>query len=72
MIMKCRRSFPGYKPHSGTVKTACNRALCLGAYRRFQWLALTPPEIVSEILGISDEVIATFPKTKQVVVGPAN
>jgi oxalate decarboxylase family bicupin protein len=36
-----------------------------------QWLALTPPEIVSASLGISDEVIATFSKTKQVVVGPA-
>jgi len=36
-----------------------------------QWLALTPPAIVSANLGISDEVIAAISKTKQVVVGPA-
>ncbi|EIM89788.1 oxalate decarboxylase [Stereum hirsutum FP-91666 SS1] len=35
-----------------------------------QWLALTPPALVKAHLGLSDEVIAQFNKTKQVVVGP--
>ncbi|TCD65975.1 hypothetical protein EIP91_001967 [Steccherinum ochraceum] len=35
-----------------------------------QWLALTPPILVKEHLGLSDETIASFNKTKQVVVGP--
>lgn len=35
-----------------------------------QWLALTPPELVSQVLGISTDVVAKFSKTKQVVVGP--
>lgn len=36
-----------------------------------QWLALTPPELVSAHLGLSDEAIAHLSKTKQVVVGPS-
>ncbi|KAH8100799.1 oxalate decarboxylase [Cristinia sonorae] len=35
-----------------------------------QWLALTPPILVKEHLGLSDETIASLNKTKQVVVGP--
>ncbi|KAJ3490839.1 hypothetical protein NLI96_g1123 [Meripilus lineatus] len=35
-----------------------------------QWLALTPPELVKEHLNLSDDTIASFNKTKQVVVGP--
>ncbi|KAI0290364.1 oxalate decarboxylase [Russula brevipes] len=37
-----------------------------------QWLALTPPEIVSANLHLSDEVIAHLKKTKQLVVGASN
>ncbi|KAF8493936.1 oxalate oxidase [Russula emetica] len=36
-----------------------------------QWLALTPPELVTKTLGLSADVVAKFSKTKQVVVGPA-
>ncbi|KAK7691334.1 hypothetical protein QCA50_004728 [Cerrena zonata] len=36
-----------------------------------QWLALTPPALVKAHLQISDDTIAHFNKTKQVVVGPA-
>ncbi|KAI0268441.1 oxalate decarboxylase [Russula aff. rugulosa BPL654] len=35
-----------------------------------QWLALTPPGLVSQTLGLSTDVVAKFSKTKQVVVGP--
>ena len=34
-----------------------------------QWLALTPPGLVKAHLNVSDEVIASFSKTKQSVVG---
>jgi len=37
-----------------------------------QWLALTPPEIVSANLHLSDEVIAHLKKTKQLVVGASS
>ncbi|EMD31304.1 hypothetical protein CERSUDRAFT_163165 [Gelatoporia subvermispora B] len=36
-----------------------------------QWLALTPPELVKAHLGLSDETISHFSKTKQIVVGPS-
>ncbi|RDB25886.1 Oxalate decarboxylase OxdC [Hypsizygus marmoreus] len=35
-----------------------------------QWLALTPPKLVKEHLGFSDDVIARLSKTKLTVVGP--
>ncbi|CCM03875.1 uncharacterized protein FIBRA_06026 [Fibroporia radiculosa] len=35
-----------------------------------QWLALIPPQLVQAHLQISNETIAGFNKTKQVVVGP--
>ncbi|KAL5526655.1 hypothetical protein ACEPAF_8379 [Sanghuangporus sanghuang] len=35
-----------------------------------QWIALTPPELVKAHLGLDDATIASFNKTKQVVVGP--
>ena len=35
-----------------------------------QWLALTPPALVKQQLQVSDATIASFNKTKQVVVGP--
>jgi oxalate decarboxylase/phosphoglucose isomerase-like protein (cupin superfamily) len=34
-----------------------------------QWLALTPPGLVKAHLNVSDEVIASFSKAKQSVVG---
>jgi oxalate decarboxylase/phosphoglucose isomerase-like protein (cupin superfamily) len=34
-----------------------------------QWLALTPPAVVKAHLGVSDDTIAHFSKTKPVVVG---
>ena len=34
-----------------------------------QWLALTPPDLVKAHLNLSDEVIASFSKAKQSVVG---
>ena len=37
-----------------------------------QWLALTPPALVKAHLQISDDTIAHFNKTKQVVVGAAS
>jgi oxalate decarboxylase/phosphoglucose isomerase-like protein (cupin superfamily) len=33
-----------------------------------QWLALTPPQLVKDHLGVSDDTIAHFQKTKQYVV----
>ena len=39
-------------------------------HNSLQWLALTPPILVKEHLGLSDETIASLNKTKQVVVGP--
>jgi len=36
-----------------------------------QWLALIPPKLVQDHLGLSDSVIARLPKEKQTVVGPA-
>ena len=35
-----------------------------------QWLALTPPALVKEHLGLDDETIANLNTTKQFVVGP--
>ncbi|KZT29786.1 oxalate decarboxylase [Neolentinus lepideus HHB14362 ss-1] len=35
-----------------------------------QWLALTPPALVKAHLNISDELIASLSRSKQVVVGP--
>lgn len=35
-----------------------------------QWLALTPPKLVQEHLGLPDDVIARLSKTKGTVVGP--
>ena len=35
-----------------------------------QWLALTPPELVKEHLGLSDTTIKKLSKTKLTVVGP--
>lgn len=37
-----------------------------------QWLALTPPSLVKAHLNVSDEVIASFSKLKQSVVGGSN
>ena len=38
----------------------------------FQWLALIPPAMVEETLGLSADDLKYFSKTKPVVVGPAN
>ncbi|KAF8071551.1 oxalate decarboxylase [Lyophyllum atratum] len=35
-----------------------------------QWLALTPPKLVQEHLGFSDDVISRLSKTKNTVIGP--
>ncbi|CCM04958.1 uncharacterized protein FIBRA_07155 [Fibroporia radiculosa] len=35
-----------------------------------QWLALIPPQLVQAHLQISDEIITSFKKAKQIVVGP--
>ena len=35
-----------------------------------QWLALTPPELVKDHLGVSDETVSKFQKDKQYVIGP--
>ncbi|KAH8118035.1 RmlC-like cupin domain-containing protein, partial [Phellopilus nigrolimitatus] len=37
-----------------------------------QWLALTPPNLVKEHLGVDDSFIAHLNKTKQIVVGPSH
>jgi hypothetical protein len=36
-----------------------------------QWLALTPPEVVKDHLGFSDETMSLLSKTKPVVMGPS-
>ena len=37
-----------------------------------KWLALTPPALVQAHLGFDMETIASLPKTKPIVVGPAS
>ena len=39
--------------------------------RPFQWLALTPPEMVKATLNLDDDTISHFSKTKPVVVAPS-
>jgi hypothetical protein len=43
--------------------------LLLGMLTEVQWLAVTPPALVKEHLGFSDETMALLTKTKAIVIG---
>ena len=51
----------------------CFSVDCFGSSRflSYQWLALTPPDLVKAHLDLDDETIASLSKKKQIVVGPA-